>query len=159
MTDRYEVPVRFQDIDAAGVMFFARFFEVAHDAYVHWLASGGVHLHEVLAEQRWAAPLTHAEADFHSPARMGELLSVEVRSTSTKGSDLILEMMISGPSRPLAVIRTVHTFIDPVERRRIEVPGDIHTLLDARRENDDDASGGPSSDASPLPDKLAAEAR
>src|SRR2546425_324228 len=67
---------RFQDADAAGVLFFARVFDYFHDGYVELLESAGFQLARVLAEKVWIAPIRHSEAEFLHPIRFGDPLEV-----------------------------------------------------------------------------------
>ena len=74
----YEVPVRFHDIDFAGIVFFARIFYFAHDANEAWLCSLGCHLEVPVVKRGYALPFVHAEADYHEPIRGGQSIMVEV---------------------------------------------------------------------------------
>ena len=62
---------RFQDIDAAGILFFARNFDYFHDAYLAFLEHLEMPLHEHLDGAEFVIPLVHAEADFAKPIRFG----------------------------------------------------------------------------------------
>lgn len=64
--------VRFQDVDAAGVVFFARYFDLVHDAYAAFLESRGHPLASMFATPAWILPLRHAEADYLRPLRLGD---------------------------------------------------------------------------------------
>jgi YbgC/YbaW family acyl-CoA thioester hydrolase len=70
--------VRFQDVDAAGVVFFARFFDYVHQGYEALLRKVGVDLPGVLRSKECAATLRHVEADYRAPAFFGDLLAVEM---------------------------------------------------------------------------------
>src|SRR5262245_15417998 len=78
--------VRFQDVDAAGIVFFARLFEYFHDALVAWMDGAGMVLHRALKAGAWGAPLKHAEADFLRPLRFGDEISIAVASAWRRGS-------------------------------------------------------------------------
>src|SRR5512145_2250396 len=67
-----ERDVRFQDVDAAGIVFYPRVLEYFSDAFVAFLTANGTRLAEVLRERRWGAPLRHAEADYFKPLRYGD---------------------------------------------------------------------------------------
>src|SRR5690606_35065652 len=85
-----EVAVKFQDVDAAGIVFFARFFDYVHGAYEGFLTASGSPLPDVLREKSWAAPLRHAEADYLRPARYGDILLVELVAAHSEPSELAL---------------------------------------------------------------------
>ena len=74
MSFHHPTPPRFQDVDAAGIVFYARLFAYFHDAYVAFLASLGsdMALHRAIEEADFLIPLVHAEADFKAPLRFGD---------------------------------------------------------------------------------------
>ena len=122
-------PVRFQDVDAAGVVFFAQVFGYFHDTYVAWLASRGVSLATVLASRTWGAPLVHAEADYRRPLRFGgdyraAITSLEVGATSLRVHHSILE----ASDRVCVEGLTVHAFIDVSTGRPCPVPAELKAL-------------------------------
>lgn len=125
--------VRFQDVDAAGVVFFARFFDYVHQGYEGLLRKVGVDLPGVLRSKEWAAPLRHVEADYRSPAFFGDLLAIELVAAEVEESEISLGWRLtcqSGDrSRVVAVVQSVHTFIDPGTRQRCPLPASIRDGL------------------------------
>jgi YbgC/YbaW family acyl-CoA thioester hydrolase len=123
----HAVRVRFQDIDAAGIAFFATAFELFHDAYVEGLRAHGVELARVLDEGRWGAPITHAEAKFRRPMRFGDALLVEVNGALSE-RDLTVRYRVrsaSDPSIEQVVGSTTHAFIDRASFARCAIPPEI----------------------------------
>ncbi len=126
------IPVRFQDVDAAGLVYFARFFEYFHTAYEVLLTSAGHPLAEVISAKRWAAPLRHAEADYLSPARFGDVLLVELVAAAVEESEISLGFRLSEAgdrARVLALGQTVHTFVELPSFVRTKVPEALVTAL------------------------------
>lgn len=123
----HPLTARFQDVDAAGIVFYPRVLEYCHDAYVAFLAAHGHPLHQVLAERRWAAPLRHAEADYLRPIRFGDALEVLLVRARLEGSVLSLgyRLLPASGGAPLALAQTVHVFVDPVHFKRLEPPADL----------------------------------
>ena len=119
--------VRFQDVDAAGIVFFARVFELFHDAYVEGLRARGVDLARVLEAGAWGAPLTRAEARFRRPIRFGDALVVEAWG-ALDARDLTVRYRVvraHDPPVELATGETVHAFIDRSSFARRSVPDEI----------------------------------
>jgi 1,4-dihydroxy-2-naphthoyl-CoA hydrolase len=119
--------VRFQDVDAAGIIFFVRVLEYFHDAYVSFLERAGHPLHIVLADRRWAAPLRHAEADYLSPLRFGDGVEVALAVAHIEASEVTLGWRLEKlPDQRLAAIgQTVHTFVDPATFERVGIPSEL----------------------------------
>src|SRR5689334_16998813 len=73
----YERPIKFEEVDAAGIVFFARFAAYAHDAMEHFFAplSGGYSA--LILERRIGLPAVRVEVDFSAPVRYGDALRIE----------------------------------------------------------------------------------
>ena len=142
----HELLVRFQDVDAAGIVFFARILDYCHDAYVAFLAAAGCPLDASLRESRWMAPLVHAEADFIRPLRFGDrvrvhLVAARVRESSyTVGYRLeragdpaggAADARAPGPlaGEAVAVGQTVHVVVDPRSFARTPLPEAMRDAL------------------------------
>jgi YbgC/YbaW family acyl-CoA thioester hydrolase len=124
------IVVRFQDVDAAGVVFFARLFDYAHAAYEGLLESAGLPLPEVLKTRAWAAPLRHAEADYLVPLFFGDQLSVHVALAHVEETEICLGFRVEKADGVVAaVLQTVHTFLDVETKRRRAVPAELVELL------------------------------
>jgi 1,4-dihydroxy-2-naphthoyl-CoA hydrolase len=119
--------VRFQDVDAAGIVFFARIFELFHDAYVEGLRVRGVDLARVLAEGSWGAPLTRAEARFRRPMRFGDALRVQLWGTLSDRELTVRYRVVQhgAPDVELASGETVHAFVDRERFARRPVPDEV----------------------------------
>ena len=116
--------VRFQDVDAAGVIFYASVFEYCHDLYVEYLDAHGVSLVDVLEKRDWAAPIRHAEADYLRPLRFGDEVAVSLPVAHLAESELTLGYRIAfGANREVAVVaQTVHTFVSLPNFKRCPIP-------------------------------------
>lgn len=138
----YPQSVRFQDIDAAGIVFFPRVFEYCHDAFVHFLAAAGEPLPSALQTKTWAGPLAHAEADFLRPLRFGDELQILIVAGAISGSTMTLGYRLAvsellpeqGPrlrvsGEVVAVAQTVHVFVAPKTFQRIPPPARISAAV------------------------------
>ncbi len=109
----YGRTVRFQDIDAAGIIFFARYFEYFHDAYAEFLADTEAALPAALRAKAWAAPLVHAEADFLKPLRFGDPIEVELAEAELAEKRAVVRYRVWRGDEVVAIGETVHVSIDP----------------------------------------------
>jgi 4-hydroxybenzoyl-CoA thioesterase len=72
----YERPVRFEEVDAAGVVFFAHFLTWCHEAmedFFNAVPGGYVGL---IMKRRIGFPAVHVEADFKAPLRYGDKVRI-----------------------------------------------------------------------------------
>ena len=121
--------VRFQDIDAAGILFFAKTFEFFHDAYVECLAQHQVDLPKVLASNTWLAPLVHAECDYKHPMRFGDQVTVEIIGAQLKERSMTVEYSIRGNDKIFATGKTVHVFLEKASMKACAIPEEVRVIF------------------------------
>ena len=105
--------VRFQDVDAAGVVFFARTLEYCHDAFIELLAEQG-HDWSVELAGGVVAPLKHVEADYLAPLRFGDRMRIELVRAHLEASQVTVghRLVRQADERIAAVAQTVHVAVD-----------------------------------------------
>ncbi len=115
--------VRFQDVDAAGTIYFARMFDLFGDAYVELLDAAGLDVPAILREKKWAAPLAHAEADYRAPLFFGDAITVEIVRAHAGSSSLTLGHRVTRADGSVAAVGiTVHVFVDGATFKPTPVP-------------------------------------
>jgi len=126
----YEHVVRFQDVDAAGIVFFPKILEYFHDAYVAFLRAEGIPLEEAMAAKRWAAPIRSSEAHFLRPLRFGDPVTTALVRVRLSGSDLEIGYRTAhsgGEAAAVGVTRAV--FVDWATFKRAEPPEDVRKVF------------------------------
>lgn len=137
----FERPVDFQDVDAAGIVFFARFFDYAHDAMEHFFDGipprpGGVRpgYADLVMKRRIGFPVVHITADFRSPLRYGDVVRIETTVTKIGTSSITLRYAMTRASDGKDVATLEHvvvaTSVDTVTK--VDLPADVLALLRAR---------------------------
>lgn len=127
---RYTIPL--QDIDAAGVVFFAHLFRYAHEAYEAFMAESGHSLAQLLREGVLLLPLVHAEADYSAPLRHGEQITIELRVKSVGERSFTLQYhCLDEKAQIRAVIETVHVALDSATQRPLPLPPWLREVLSA----------------------------
>jgi 1,4-dihydroxy-2-naphthoyl-CoA hydrolase len=122
--------VRFQDVDAAGVVFYPRILEYFHDAYVDFLRAAGHPLEEALKSRAWAAPIQWADAHFLKPMRFGDAVETAIVLAQVAGSELQLGFRTSLPDgKPAAIGATRAVFVDLATFRRTEAPPELAAIF------------------------------
>lgn len=121
--------VLFQEVDAAGIVFFARFFDWFHDAYAGALAARGIHFEKVFADKVWGLPLVHAEADYQAPLVYAAPFTVDVEAVTVGDSSITVTYAIRNGATVHATGKTVHVTIDRKTFRSIPVPAELRAAL------------------------------
>jgi YbgC/YbaW family acyl-CoA thioester hydrolase len=125
---------RFQDVDAAGIVFFARFFEYAHEAFEEWMRAAGLAISARLRAGDVGMPLAHAEADFHAPTRHDETLVVTVEVARLGESSVGFSFsLLSEAGEARATVRTTHVCIDRASFRPRPWPAEMRAAIEAAR--------------------------
>jgi 1,4-dihydroxy-2-naphthoyl-CoA hydrolase len=124
--------VRFQDVDAAGIVFFPRIFEYFNDAFLEFLEQGGQAAHQALREQTCGLPLRHAEADFLSPLRFGDRIEVALVDAQVEATQVAVAFRIRMlPDGAVAAVgRTLHVCVDLASFKRTEIPAELRAVLE-----------------------------
>ena len=78
MAFRTQVPVRFGDVDHAGIVYYPKFFIYFHEAFEDFFDHNGFAYHVQLNQRRIGFPTVHIDTDFKMPLRYGDALDIEV---------------------------------------------------------------------------------
>jgi len=128
---RFPWPVRLQEVDAGGVVFFARYFEAFNDALAVLLEQCGHPLPELI-RSGYLLPLVHAEASFLSPLRFGEQAAVlVVRARCGARGRLRLGFRVErADGSPAAIGATDHRIVQAADFSRAEWPAPLREALE-----------------------------
>lgn len=107
-----ERTVRFQEVDAAGTIYFPRVLEYFGDNYLALLLSAGLDVPRMLRDRTGAAPLAHAEASFFAPMFFGDAVRVEIRCAKVGSSSVSFGHRVVKDGVTAAIGTTVHVFVD-----------------------------------------------
>jgi 1,4-dihydroxy-2-naphthoyl-CoA hydrolase len=126
MTFSYARTIRFQDTDAAGVVYFASVLSICHEAYEESLAASGVSLQTFFGQSSIAIPIVHASADFLRPMFCGDKILVYL-TPKYMGNDYfeVTYKVVAAGDREVAKVLTEHVCIDSDSRKRQQLPDEI----------------------------------
>ena len=121
----YARTVRFADTDAAGVVFFANYLALCHEAYEESLAAAGVKLDAFFRDTGVIVPIAKSEAEYLRPLRPGDQLRITLTPEPLTENSFALRFEIHrlGPPEKLAArLRTEHVATSPEKRQRVPLP-------------------------------------
>jgi 1,4-dihydroxy-2-naphthoyl-CoA hydrolase len=128
MAFTYRRTIRFADTDAAGVVFFANYFSICHEAYEESLAADGIEFQSFFSEHGVVVPVSKSQADYLRPLTCGDKVTVTL-TPSLLGPDgfaISYELHRLGPPEKLAArVRTEHVCMSSRARERHAVPAAI----------------------------------
>lgn len=127
----HTVTVRLRDTDAAGILFFARQFELIHDAFEEFMASHGAGMRYIFAEAPYALVIVHAESDYAAPVRVGDTLAIQVRVECMGAKSFTMGYTLTnGGGTVVGRAKTIHVPIDKATRQATGVPESLREALD-----------------------------
>lgn len=119
----YQRTVRFQDTDAAGVVYFANILTMCHEAYEESLAASGINLKLFFSNSNVAIPIIHASVDFFRPMFCGDNISIHLTPQQLNTDNFEINyLIIRLEEKQVAKATTKHVCINPVSRNRQELP-------------------------------------
>ena len=124
--------VRFQDTDAAGVVYFANVLSICHEAYEASLAASGINLKSFFNNPTAAIPIIHASVDFLRPMFCGDKLLIHLTPQQLGENKFEIAYQIveaSSSEQQLAKAITKHVCINPITRTRTQLPEAITQWL------------------------------
>jgi 4-hydroxybenzoyl-CoA thioesterase len=77
---RHRMPVRFADVDHAGIVYYPRFFHYFHTAFEEFFRErlGSRAYVALLDEQRIGFPAVSAHCDYKAPLRFGDMMAIDL---------------------------------------------------------------------------------
>ena len=125
----YQRTVRFQDTDAAGVVYFANALAMCHEAYEESLATSGINLKLFFSNPNVAIPIVHASVDFFRPMFCGDKVSIHLSPCQLGNDNFEINYIIMSAERQVTKAITRHVCINPVSRSRQELSNEIMLWL------------------------------
>jgi 4-hydroxybenzoyl-CoA thioesterase len=87
--------VRFAHVDAAGIVFYPRYFEMLNAAVEDFFAQAiGVDFAQIHLARRLGIPTVRLDVDFSAPSRLGDPLDFELEVARVGRSSLELEVHV-----------------------------------------------------------------
>jgi 4-hydroxybenzoyl-CoA thioesterase len=133
----FTTPVRFSDVDHAGIVYYPRFFHLFHLAFEELFRQriGPRAYLDLLDRRRVGFPAVRAEAEFLSPLRFGDTVDVEVTVARVGGKSITFRYHIHraaepGQGREIAAKGEVICAVTDLARFvAMPVPDDVKALI------------------------------
>lgn len=115
MSHRFPLPIRFGDLDPAGIVYFPRYLHFCHVGMEEYFrAVAGLPYPELLAVHRLGLPAVRSEVDHFRPIRYDDPveLEVEVARVGTSSVEWRHRFWLAGGERPATDCRVVTVLVD-----------------------------------------------
>lgn len=126
----HKTTLRLRDTDAAGVLYFAAVFDLAHEAFEAFMESVGMDIGLILRSTHYDLPVVHAEAAYRKPILPGERLTIDVFSERLGDTSFtLLYRLRNSDDDEVAEVRITHVMMDRKEGVKKELTGELHFAL------------------------------
>lgn len=133
---RTEVLVRFSHCDPAGIVYFARYFDIMNSAVEDWFGERlGISYASLIGPRRVGLGYGHASADFFRPAMMGDRLTFAILVERIGRASLGLGIHAYREGEAILASRPVIVTTSLVEHRPMPIPDDLRAALERYRED------------------------
>jgi 4-hydroxybenzoyl-CoA thioesterase len=133
MSFTYATPVRFADVDHAGIVYYPRFFHFFHVAFEElWRARIGPKAYsDIIDNQRIGFPAVRAECDFKAPLKFGDTAEIEVSIPRLGAKSITFRYRIfrSGDRALCAEGQVITAVVDLAKFVAVAVPEHVEDML------------------------------
>jgi 4-hydroxybenzoyl-CoA thioesterase len=129
----YDRPVRFEDVDAAGIVFFSRFLGYCHEAMEALFAPLEGGYAGLIVARRIGMPAVRVEVDFEAPLRFGDVvrIAVVVEQIGRTSCTFRHELTKTSDGSLVARVRHVVVLSDLRVLEKLPIPEDVRQVLEA----------------------------
>lgn len=132
---RTSVPIRFSHCDPAGIVYFARYFDLLNGVVEDWFCQElQIDYHEMIGPRRIGLGYVSARADFARPGFMGDELECAVVVHRIGRSSLTLHIHVSRGSDPVLLAQLVIVTTSLETHQSIPLPDDLRAALERYQE-------------------------
>ena len=117
----FQIRMCFQDVDGEGIVYHARYLNYAERARTEWMYKMGLTNREVM-DAGVAMVLRHVEMDFVSPAKLDDVLDIDVRVAESKNASTMIEQTISVAGQEKVRLKLQLVYVDTKTLRPTRIP-------------------------------------
>ncbi|MDB5511613.1 MAG: 1,4-dihydroxy-2-naphthoyl-CoA hydrolase [Enterovirga sp.] len=127
---RTNVRIRFSHCDPAGIVYFARYFDIINGVVEDWFSAAlGLDYGEFIGPRRIGLGYANCTADFVAPGFMGDTLTFAVLIARIGGASLGLEVPAYRDGAAVLLGRMTIVTTSLVEHRAIPLPDDLRAAV------------------------------
>jgi 1,4-dihydroxy-2-naphthoyl-CoA hydrolase len=125
------IAVRLHHTDAAGILFFANQFVLAHDLLEEFMKIIGLPIGARLRTELFRLPIVHAESQYVRSVTVGDEVDITLTLANIGTTSFALAYTLKTPQGELVgTTKTVHVSIDRQTGAKIPLPDILRTALE-----------------------------
>ncbi|HKJ72508.1 MAG TPA: thioesterase family protein [Alphaproteobacteria bacterium] len=124
------VRIRFAHVDPAGIVFYARYFEIINSVLEDWFRDGLEHDFGLLNEKdRVGIPLLHIEADFIRPSFLNDIVEFRLSVEKIGNSSFTLNYEGRLGDEVRLKMKAVHAFVELDQKKSVPIPDAVRERM------------------------------
>lgn len=120
--------VYYEDTDLAGIVYYANYLKFIERGRTEFVRARGIDQAALKAEQGIVFAVRRVEADYLSPARFDDLLTVQTGVTDLKGASIVMDQVISRDGMTLFQAKVTLVCLNDVGRAQ-RMPDAVRAAL------------------------------
>ena len=131
MPFEFSTPVRFADVDHAGIVYYPRFFHYFHMAFEELFRArlGPRAYVDLLDKDRVGFPAVHAEADYHAPLKFGDTATIALSVAKLGATSITFRYQGRRDGVRCATGTVVCAVVDLARFKPLPIPANIRALV------------------------------
>jgi len=121
--------INFYDCDPAGILFYAKIYELCHSAYEEMIQSFNLK-EDYWSNEDYIVPIIHSEATYHKPLVYNSFVEIELSVANLSSSAFKLFYACKNENGELCVeVKTTHVFVDKKTWKKKQIKDDVRAGL------------------------------
>ncbi|MFI0395579.1 tol-pal system-associated acyl-CoA thioesterase [Paracoccus jiaweipingae] len=121
MTHQIQIRVYYEDTDLAGIVYYANYLRFIERARTEWVRDLGIDQSRMKAETGTVFVVRRVEADYLSPARFDDLLTVTTAPAQIRPASIIVDQQVRRGDAVLFTARVTLAALGP-NMRPVRLP-------------------------------------
>ena len=129
MSFSYQIRMCFQDVDGEGIVYHSNYLNYAERARTEWLAQMGLQNQEIM-EMGVALVLRHIEIDYISPAKLDDVLEIDVRILEMKNASTLIGQTVTANGAVKVKLKMQLVYVDTKTLRPTRIPEKLKQVFE-----------------------------
>jgi 4-hydroxybenzoyl-CoA thioesterase len=128
--------IRFEEVDAAGIVFFGRFLSYAHEAMESFFDGVEGKYAGLIMERRIGLPAVNVETRYLAPLRYGESIRIETSTARLGNRSATLRYRLFRTHDEVLSAEILHTVVlsDLTQMKSCPMPDDVRRVFETHLE-------------------------
>ena len=129
MSFSYQIRMCFQDVDGEGIVYHSNYLNYAERARTEWLAQMGLTNREIM-DWGVAMVLRHIEIDYISPAKLDDVLEIDVRILEMKNASTLISQTVTANGAVKVKLKMQLVYVDTETLRPTRIPEKLKQVFE-----------------------------